>query len=179
MEIPESPENIWWTCVFIIVAAVCLAINRAQDKSFLNRIQLQKRRKTAASILGLSTATKTQKVSESTPYKSILPPQCQQALNEILQRKVPQADEEDVLQNILPMIMEYQACQENKYTPTGFSVQEVRDLGDFPDYTALSGMPMPQPYHEFNVDKALPRPYRPFRWPYHQTMCMSSTHRGS
>lgn len=45
------------------------------------------------------------------------------------------------------MTMEYQAFQENKYTPTGFSVQGLRDLGDFPDYTVLSGMPMSQSHN--------------------------------
>ena len=33
---------------------------------------------------------------------------------------------------------------------------------------------MPQPYHGFDIDKARSRPYRPFRWAYHQTMCMLS-----
>lgn len=40
----------------------------------------------------------------------------------------------------------------------------------FPDYFKLSGVPLPEPLEDFDVDKAKPRPYRPFRWPYHQTM---------
>ena len=71
------------------------------------------------------------------------------------------------------MTQDYRKCQEERYTPTGLSVAEVKALGDFPDYAALSGVPLPRAYgEEFDVDKALARPYRPFRWAYHQTMCM-------
>lgn len=39
------------------------------------------------------------------------------------------------------------------------------------DYFKLTGVPPPKPLPDFNIDNALPRPYRPFRWKYHQTMC--------
>ncbi|KIK63722.1 hypothetical protein GYMLUDRAFT_40781 [Collybiopsis luxurians FD-317 M1] len=42
----------------------------------------------------------------------------------------------------------------------------------FVDYFKLSGVPPPVPLPEFNVDKAKARPYRPFRWSYHQTMSL-------
>jgi hypothetical protein len=58
-----------------------------------------------------------------------------------------------------------------KYTPTGFSTTEIQAMGDFPAYDILSGVPLPEPYENFDPAKALPRPYRPFRWAYHQTMC--------
>lgn len=54
---------------------------------------------------------------------------------------------------------------------TNRSKEEIDSYGDFPDYAALSGVPLPRPYPEFDIAKALPRPYRPFRWVYHQTMC--------
>lgn len=54
---------------------------------------------------------------------------------------------------------------------TNRSKDEIDSYGDFPDYAALSGVSLPQPYAEFDITKALPRPYRPFRWVYHQTMC--------
>ncbi|KAG6817080.1 hypothetical protein H0H87_012848 [Tephrocybe sp. NHM501043] len=41
-----------------------------------------------------------------------------------------------------------------------------------PDYARLSGVPAPKPLHNFNLDKANPRPYRPFRWEYHQNMAL-------
>ncbi|RPB24237.1 hypothetical protein L211DRAFT_752249, partial [Terfezia boudieri ATCC MYA-4762] len=46
-------------------------------------------------------------------------------------------------------------------------------LGLYPDYAALSGVPWPEACVDFDPQRALPRPYRPFRWPYHQTMTMS------
>lgn len=55
------------------------------------------------------------------------------------------------------------------------SNKEIEAYGDFPDYAMLSGVRLPDPYPEFNIEKALPRPYRPFRWNYHQTMGMLST----
>jgi hypothetical protein len=48
---------------------------------------------------------------------------------------------------------------------------EIAEYGDFPDYASLSGVPLPSEYKGFDITKALPRPYRPFRWVYHQTMC--------
>lgn len=38
------------------------------------------------------------------------------------------------------------------------------------DYFALTGVRAPVPLLDFNVDEAKARPYRPFRWEYHQTM---------
>ena len=59
----------------------------------------------------------------------------------------------------------------NYLTPTGFTIEEISRLGDFPDYSKLSGVPLPNPYPEFDIKLAKPRPYRPLRWPFHQTMC--------
>ncbi|KAG8166854.1 hypothetical protein KVR01_002543 [Diaporthe batatas] len=57
------------------------------------------------------------------------------------------------------------------YTPTGFSTHDIRALGRFPDYSVLTGVPYPKPHGpEFDIKKATFRPFRPFRWPYHQTM---------
>jgi hypothetical protein len=57
------------------------------------------------------------------------------------------------------------------FTPCGLSMKEIKALENFPDYTKFSGVPLPKPYPKFNIRKALPRPYRPIRWGYHQTMC--------
>jgi hypothetical protein len=81
-------------------------------------------------------------------------------------------NEAEVQENMLPMTADYRSSPGNLYTPTGFSVDDIKSLGDFPDYAALSGVPLPSPYPEHDIDKAKPRPYRPFRWAYHQTMCM-------
>lgn len=60
----------------------------------------------------------------------------------------------------------------NHTTPTGFTVEEIIRLGDFPDYATLSGVPLPEAYNEFDIRTAKPRPYRPLRWAYHQTMSL-------
>ena len=64
----------------------------------------------------------------------------------------------------------------NGVTATGFTLDEIKRLGDFPDYSALSGIPLPAEYVGFDVAKAKARPFRPLRWAYHQTMCESLGH---
>lgn len=41
------------------------------------------------------------------------------------------------------------------------------------DYSELTGVPHPKPLFDFDLATAKARPYRPFRWEYHQTMCTS------
>ncbi|KAK0624045.1 hypothetical protein B0T14DRAFT_427370 [Immersiella caudata] len=63
--------------------------------------------------------------------------------------------------------------KDNQYTPTGFSTQEIRALGRFPDYSLLSGVRPPVPVDPaWDISKAVFRPYRPFRWRYHQHMAL-------
>ncbi|KAF7295270.1 hypothetical protein MIND_01066100 [Mycena indigotica] len=42
------------------------------------------------------------------------------------------------------------------------------------NYFQLSGVRAPTPLPHFDVDKTLARPYRPFRWEYHQTMSLKA-----
>ncbi|KAA8903333.1 hypothetical protein FN846DRAFT_780086 [Sphaerosporella brunnea] len=60
--------------------------------------------------------------------------------------------------------------REKDHPNTSRTAAEIAAFGRFPDYAKLSGVPLPKPYPEFDIHKALPRPYRPFRWAYHQTM---------
>ncbi|KAH7926291.1 hypothetical protein BV22DRAFT_1128273 [Leucogyrophana mollusca] len=58
----------------------------------------------------------------------------------------------------------------------GAGTRPLRKAGRFfgrglPDYAQLSGFPAPRPIPSFDIDRAKPRPYRPFRWEYYQTMC--------
>ena len=76
-------------------------------------------------------------------------------------------------ENVIAFEKDYRKSDPSTYTPMGISIGEVNALGDFPDYSKLSGVPLPEPYKEFKLDTAIPRPYRPFRWAYHQTMCMT------
>ncbi|KAG2041512.1 hypothetical protein BDR03DRAFT_891180, partial [Suillus americanus] len=41
-----------------------------------------------------------------------------------------------------------------------------------PDFAQLTGFPHPKPVHGFDIAHARPRPYRPFRWEYHQNMSL-------
>jgi hypothetical protein len=57
------------------------------------------------------------------------------------------------------------------YTPTGWSTKEIKALGRFPDYAKLTGVRHPEPVSpNFDIHKATFRPFRPFRWKYHQNM---------
>ncbi|KAH8905793.1 hypothetical protein BR93DRAFT_880422 [Coniochaeta sp. PMI_546] len=73
----------------------------------------------------------------------------------------------------LPTTRAHDLKKDDQYTPTGFSTQEIRALGRFPDYALLSGVRHPKPCDvNFDISKAMFRPYRPFRWNYHQTMSL-------
>lgn len=76
------------------------------------------------------------------------------------------------LNPILKLDADYRLANPLTYIYSGFTVGDVRALGDFPDYAKLSGVPLPLSLKDFDVDNSPSRPYRPFRWPYHQTMCM-------
>ncbi|KAL4808752.1 hypothetical protein BDV18DRAFT_89763 [Aspergillus unguis] len=118
-------------------------------------------------------STSTQKASAD-PV-DVLPPQRRHVLASLNPpiTTSSQITENDVLDNILPMASDFRTPQESLHTPTGFSVSEIKALGDFPDYATLSGVPLPQSYEGFDIERALPRPYRPFRWAYHQTMSLT------
>ena len=77
-------------------------------------------------------------------------------------------------EKLIPWETDYRNCDSSMYTPMAISIGEVKALGDFLDYSKLSGVPLPEAYKEFEIEKAIPRPYRPFRWAYHQTMCRVS-----
>ncbi|KAF3479701.1 uncharacterized protein GIQ15_06677 [Arthroderma uncinatum] len=115
----------------------------------------------------------------SPQYQGLLPPLRREFLQDIRQPicyqriRCPPVTEEQVKRSILPMESNYMLCNDIKYTPTGFSTEDIKALGDFPDYATLSGVPLPEPYPEFDIAKAIPRPYRPFRWNYHQTMSLA------
>lgn len=80
------------------------------------------------------------------------------------------------MKNLVPFEKDWQTCSGDAYSPTGVTVDEIKTLGDFPDYEALSGVPAPAAYEGFEIENAIARPYRPFRWKYHQTMCKSFDH---
>ncbi|KAN0078627.1 Protein of unknown function (DUF3445) domain containing protein [Elaphomyces granulatus] len=118
----------------------------------------------------------TESPTASSSYNDVLPPSRREALakvvGELSKNKPKDIKEEEIRRFILPMVADYKSSEGNRYTPTRLSVAEIIAIGDFPDYAELSGVPLPRPYLEHDINKALPRPYRPFRWSYHQTMSL-------
>lgn len=112
-------------------------------------------------------------------YSKIFPPSQRQFLPEAtLASSIAEKDHLDTrdlsisAKPILRLDADYRLADPSTYIYSGFTVGDIKALGDFPDYAKLSGVPLPLPLKDFNVDSSPPRPYRPFRWPYHQTMCM-------
>ena len=124
------------------------------------------------------------KVPSNTPSavdkKDVFPPSCRDSLARIVdglpsaskaRLRHGQIDQTEFKKNLIPLVADYRECGPTTYTPTEISIDEVKALGDFPNYAELSGVPLPQAYRGFKLENAIPRPYRPFRWAYHQTMC--------
>ena len=114
-------------------------------------------------------------------YKNIFPPSQRETLSKVAESYASpnkeklqggELNDAEFRKNIMPFEANYRECGPSTYTPMGFSVEEVKALGDFPDYAELSGVPLPTAYKEFKIETAVARPYRPFRWAYHQTMCI-------
>lgn len=112
-------------------------------------------------------------------YKDVFPPWRRQSLTIARKDKcldaVSEIPEFLVRERLIPFTMDYRTCKSpaTTYTPMGISLSEVASLGDFTDYAELSGVPLPEPSREFQIELALPRPYRPLRWGYHQTMSLN------
>ncbi|RAL12709.1 heme-dependent oxidative N-demethylase family protein [Aspergillus homomorphus CBS 101889] len=179
MDAPLTQGNVWLVAlVMVALSGVYLVVGKRQGSSSLaSRLRSYTRSDRGARQPSPASNEKqalSTGLSSPASYVDALPPQRRQALAS-LKLSVPyeESDEDEVKQHMLPMTADYRTSPARRYTPTGFSVAELKALGDFPDYATLSGVPLPQPYPEFDIDKALPRPYRPFRWAYHQTMSLT------
>ena len=172
---------------FCLTTIAYLALSQRQRDLLYSQLRIRGRKVATASTpprsLSPEKSTPSNAPPVSTEYVDSFPPSRRQALIKIaetLPAKQKESigeleiDQELFSHSILPFAANWSECSGSKYTPTGFSVDEIKALGDFPDYAELSGVPLPSPYHEFDIDKALARPYRPFRWAYHQTMCTLS-----
>ena len=113
-------------------------------------------------------------------YISIFPPSSRPGLLRLWKalpssqrfRLGKELSENQLQKSVLPFESDYRVADPSKYTAMGISVAEVKELGDFPNYSTLADVPLPEAYSNFRIEMAVPRPYRPFRWAYHQTMCM-------
>ncbi|KAL8946517.1 MAG: hypothetical protein Q9222_007103, partial [Ikaeria aurantiellina] len=113
-------------------------------------------------------------------YQNVLPPWTRDVLPKGFAKGIGTAADTGELiaqgscQKLIPFTTDFRSstAASSTFTPMGVSLSEVAALGDFPDYAELSGVPLPKPYTGFKIETATPRPYRPFRWAYHQTMSL-------
>jgi hypothetical protein len=160
-----------------ILSSAFLLRQRGRRNIILQRLRGGGRRVSGAKTppRSLSPGKKTISTTEI-DYSETFPPLRRFALTEVVEKDESEGIVPDWQKKVLPMEMSYLDADDSTFLPCGFSVKEAKALGDFPDYATLSGVPLPNPYPEFDIKKALPRPYRPFRWSYHQTMCTSFRH---
>jgi len=165
-------------------AITILALSQKQRDVIIRRLRLRGRRISSANTPPRSFSPEKKDpdniAPKSSEYVDTFPPNQREALAKVAESLPPnqrqalgnlEFDEKTMARSIMGFEEDWRKCEESKYTAMGVSVKEIKALGDFPDYAELSGVPLPEAYLEFDIDKALPRPYRPFRWAYHQTMC--------
>ncbi len=123
-----------------------------------------------AFIKGRTTSRKFTVVNEL--YVDHFPPSRRHMLPRVLGTRSTEIHPTMLQKKALPSTRMVDLDRVNMYTPTGFTTREIKSLGHFPDYALLSGVRPPQPCSpDFDISKAVFRPFRPFRWKYHQNMC--------
>lgn len=170
-----------------LISALYILLNPRARNDILNRLGLQRSKTTEIftppkDLTPEKQGLPTSNAPPSPPtYGDVFPPHRREALAELLPDALSGDGNSAKAASVLPS--DYSKLTPDKAicnaddklghtTATGFTVEEIRRLGDFPDYATLSGVPLPLPYKEFDIKTAKPRPYRPLRWAYHQTMCM-------
>jgi hypothetical protein len=167
---------------FVIASAIILTLNQQRRDVVLYRLNIRRRRASGSNTPPRSLSPdKKEKAIDFNPLIRFPPTRRWTLTQDTKPVKTKEEKEKELIrpknQKPLPLTASYRTAALDVFTPTEFSAEEIRVLGDFPDYAKLSGVPLPAPYHEFDINKARPRPYRPLRWAYHQTMCMSRLHK--
>jgi len=187
-----SEQYLFATLGVTLCGILLLALTKRQRGSLLQYLHacisaLPRGRRISSAKTPPRSLSPENKVSNSGPmsvdYIDIFPPSSREALAKVSKNLEPgpgkkllggQGCPEPLKKSLIPFTADFRKCGYSTYTPMGISIAEIQALGDFPDYAELSGVSLPKPYTEFKIETALPRPYRPFRWSYHQTMCISS-----
>ncbi|KAF2624735.1 hypothetical protein BU25DRAFT_474681 [Macroventuria anomochaeta] len=165
--------------VFLLSSAALFISRNERRDIILGWLHLKRRRHSGSRTPPLSLSPEKKKSqSISAPDYSTTFPSSRRSI--LAETELPStlaeavtASHSDWTKRMLPMKASYLEATDCTYTPCEFSIAEIKALGDFPDYATLSGVPLPKPYHDFDIKKAFPRPYRPFRWAYHQTMSLT------
>lgn len=174
----------------VAVPLLCIltffSLSQRQRAAVIGRLRLSKRRSSTAQTPPRSISPGKVKIidrlARNNDHLETFPPLRRHILGQMINKLRPihqsffgnlHFNHENFRNSILGWEEDFNTASPDRYIYSGFSVREIKALGDFPDYAALSGVPLPEVYHGFDIDKALPRPYRPFRWPYVQTMSLS------
>ena len=174
--------------ILVVYLIGTLIFNRKQCNTVLERLHIRRDRVSGTFTPPRSLSPEKQglppnKPSQGPDYGDVFPPSRRSALAELpsdalkgpgSSTAVLAAREPDYSKRVPDCEVGDTSELSDHVTATGFAVEEIKRLGDFPDYAALSDVPLPEAYTEFNINNALPRPFRPFRWAYHQTMCRLS-----
>jgi hypothetical protein len=175
-------NNLAWllATVFVASSAYYVTVHKGNREIVLDRLHISRRRVSGAKTPPRSLSPSKKQVQGLNPsYADTFPPSRRPTLKSIHVELPPEELSEETSttppggsSSMVPMETSYLDAEDSMYMPCGFSIKDIKALGDFPDYSVLSGVPLPKPYPQFDISKALPRPYRPFRWAYHQTMGM-------
>ncbi|KAI1341290.1 alpha-1,2-mannosyltransferase [Xylariaceae sp. FL0016] len=171
-----------WPSLAVFALVTFLTLSKSQKDVVRQRFGLV-RRPSRPSTPNLEKQTASKPLASSAQdLAATLPPSQRHQLKKMISTMPPHQrevmgdlsfDQARYERSLLRFGEDYRTADPSKYSFTGFSVREIKALGDFPDYSTISEVPMPEPYPEFDITKAKPRPYRPFRWAYHQTMSLT------
>lgn len=156
----------------VLAGVVCAIFMWSVARSlFASRKTEQRHFSEAPPFASTTKSTLDGKTSHSTTF----PPSQRQRLGQLCAKAAVtngEAVEPAVISSqLLKMDEDYDSAESERTLFSGFKVSDVIALGDFPDYATLSEVPLPKPIRDSDITTAKGRPYRPFRWPYHQTMC--------
>lgn len=187
-----SEQNALYAGIVVCLCIITyLSLSPSQREVVTRRLHLRRRRPSFADTPPRSLSpTQSAKInnlpSNSSPttneYINSFPDSRRHVLAELAKTLPPKQkaelgdlefDEATFTQSLLGWEEDYRTAHPSKCSYTRFSVQEIKALGDFPNYSLLTGVPLPSVYEDFDIERARPRPYRPFRWAYHQTMSLT------
>lgn len=174
-----TPPLLLLGALFVVSSTLFFLLKKGRREVLLNRLHWERRRFSGSKTPPRSLSPAKGVTSSAPDYSDVYPPSRKITLADIpgIAEKLGKSKEDVILpaekREGVPLTTELRDAKKSMCTPCEFTVEDIEALGDFPDYATLSGIPLPQPYRDFDVKKAKPRPYRPFRWAYHQTMCKS------
>ncbi|KAI1197809.1 alpha-1,2-mannosyltransferase [Nemania serpens] len=158
-----TTASVWPTLALCMSVAIFLAIGLSQKSVILRRFGFTRGSRRPATPLLEKQPLSKPLASCASDLSTAFPPWQRDRLKEVAlalplaqQKILGNLDftQEKLERSLLRFDDDYSNVDGSKYLYSGFSIREIRALGDFPDYSTLSGVPMPKPYLDFNIDKA-------------------------